>query len=149
MISTKYKLIMILGSAALVLAFAACTEKSMHDPDKHHQRVEKKITAKLDLNEQQQAKMRIFSQKLSTAHRNMRQKSEPLHGDLMMMLEQPQIKRQQTIKILGQYNKLIQENTPALVNSFADFYDTLTQEQRKIFRSEVESHIESHHHRHN
>lgn len=146
--SKKYKIILITCGVAVALIIGACTSKYCHrSPEKHAQWMVEKVTDKLDLNQVQQEKIKDLSQVILTARQAMKSEKEQKHKDILAMLEQPKLDRSQVLNKFNQHIDKFQLQAPAVVNSFGDFYDTLSDEQREKLRDKLKDHFEHHHHK--
>lgn len=105
------------------------------------------VSDKLELNDSQTAKLNTVKDELLALRNRMHSEHEATHAEILSMLEQPQLERQKVLNLIGNKTQLIQQEAPTLVNSFADFYDSLDEAQHQKLREHVSNMIEhrSHH----
>ena len=141
--------ILIISSLALIVGLGACTAKYCSDkPEKQVAWLTEKATDKLDLNDAQQAKFKLFSQSLVNTRQSLKNNKSQTHQELLAMMQQPKLERQRTQAMINEHIAKLQSYTPALVKNFGDFFDTLTAEQRKKLQDELDDHFDHHHRKH-
>jgi uncharacterized membrane protein len=144
----KYKIIVgIFGIGLLssALVVSACVN---HTPEEQAEWLTQKATDKLELNQAQQEMFRPLSKKLVQIRTDMKQHKAEKHKELLTMLSQPTLERDKAIRRINKHIDDLQAKTPDLVNSFGDFYDSLTDDQRQALRAELNGHFDHHHSHH-
>ena len=134
-LASKRIVIFLAGSAVIVGTLAACGHHRYHDPEKRGEWFVEKVTDELELNELQQAKLETVRQEILTVRKDM-------HTDR----HQPQLDRQKVLSMVEKKTASINQHAPQVVNALGDFYDSLSEEQRKEIREHVVEMAERHHH---
>ncbi|MDH5179665.1 MAG: Spy/CpxP family protein refolding chaperone [Gammaproteobacteria bacterium] len=149
MCSRLCKAVFLVGGLALAFGLGACAGKHHRsDPEKHAEWLVEKITDKLELNEAQQGKLKDFTQQVLIVRKSLKNEKPGLHDDFLTMLSQPKLDRNQALQRINQHIDALQSRAPVLVNSFADFYDTLNEQQRRILQDKLREHKEHRQHHH-
>lgn len=147
--SKKTRILLLVAGTGLALTVAACAGKyCQRDPERHSAWLMEKATDELELDTSQQARFKVFVDELSDSRKTMRSQRKQSRETLMSLLEQPSLDRDKSLALVQGHINTVQERAPKLVNSFADFYDTLNSAQRKELREELDEHFDHHHRKH-
>lgn len=147
--SKKTRTLLLVAGTGLALTVAACAGKfCQRDPERQSAWLMEKATDELELDTSQQARFKVFVDELSDSRKTMRSQRKQSRETLMSLLEQPSLDRDKSLMLVQGHIKTVQERAPKLVNSFADFFDSLNPEQRKELREELDEHFDHHHRKH-
>ena len=145
-LKTKHLMLLIVGGAVVTGTLVACGHHRYHDPEKRGEWLVGKVTAELKLNESQQAKLELVRQEILTIRKNIHADRQNSRQDILTMLEQPQLDRQKVLSMVEQKTQTINQYAPQVVNPLGEFYDSLSDEQRKELREHVAGMNDQHHH---
>ena len=134
-----------IGLLSTALVVSACVN---HTPEEKADWLTQKATDKLELSQAQQEMFRPLSKKLVQIRTDMKQHKADKHKELLAMLSQPTLERDKAISRINKHIDDLQARAPELVNSFGDFYDSLTDTQRQTLRAELKGHFDHHHSHH-
>lgn len=144
----KYKIlagIFGIGLLSTALVVSACNN---YTPEERSEWLTQRVTDKLELSQAQQEMFRPLSKKLVQIRTEMKQHKVEKQNELLAMLSQSTLERGEAISRINQHIDDLQAKTPELVNSFGDFYDSLTDEQRQSLRAQLKGHFDHHHAHH-
>lgn len=145
----KTLIVLLVAGTGLGILAATCSGKYCHrDPQRHSAWLMEKASDELELNNSQQAKLKLFVDELAESRKSMRSQRKQSRETLMDMLKQPSLDRDKAQAFVQERLDTVQQRAPKLINSFADFYDTLSPEQREEMREELDEHFDSHHRKH-
>ena len=105
----------------------------------------KRISWKLDLNEQQQSELQKLERSVFEALANMR--AEKLTSNQIQSVLNTQLDQTKAMQLLEQRLQGIQQNAPALIAAFGGFYDRLDSAQQQELTEMIEYRM-SRKHRH-
>lgn len=143
--STKRILIITTG-IALIATVSACGHRAFHaSPEERAEHMVEYISDDLDLNETQTANLNALKSKLLDVREQMKQERESTRSTLQEVLSQPTLDRQRVVSLIQMRLQSLQDQTPQIVATAADFYDGLTEEQRQTLREKIEKRMERHH----
>lgn len=147
--SKKTRTLLLIAGTGLALTVTACAGKfCQRDPQRQSAWLMEKATDELELDTSQQAKFKVFVDGLTDSRKVMRSQRKQSRETIMSLLEQPTLDRDKSLALVQGHIKTVQERAPKLVNSFADFFDSLSPEQRKELREELDEHFDHHHRKH-
>ena len=147
--SKKTRTLLLVAGTSLALLGTACAGKfCSRDPEQHSAWLMEKVTDELELDSSQQARLKVFVDELTDGRKAMRSQRTESRQTIMSLLEQPTLDRDKSLSLVQGHIKTVNERAPKLVNSFADFYDILSPEQRQELREELDDHFDSHHGKH-
>ena len=135
--------------AGSVLAYA---HKRSHSFEHRAEWVVAMVSDELELNEPQIAKLNNLKEELLKTGEKLHQDHENTHSELLAMLNDPQLDRDKALIIIENKTRLVNQYSPAIVNAFGDFYDSLSEEQHVALRKHIEEkmqhrgHHSDHHH---
>lgn len=136
------------GSGVVILAggLAACGPWShRNDPEDMAQYVIDKATKTLQLDAAQVTKLNTFKDQALKTRAEMHSKREQSRTQALALIEQPSFERAQALSMVSSHLQSMSEKAPALINAFADFYDSLSAQQQQTLRTEISERIEHHH----
>ncbi len=96
-----------------------------------------RISGKLDLNTDQQAKLGVLADQMIASRKAFRGNTDP-RADLQSLVAGSQFDRAKAQQLLDQKLQAAQGNGPQMLAAFGDFYDSLTPEQQKQVRERLE-----------
>lgn len=143
---SKRLVILVASGAVIVGTLAACGHHRYHDPEKRGEWLVEKVTDELELNETQQAKLETVRQEILTVRKDFREDRQNTREEILVMLDQAQLDRQKVLSMVEQKTVSINQHAPQIVNALGEFYDSLSDEQRKELREHVADMGERHHH---
>lgn len=147
--SNKTLTILIVAGTSLALLATACAGKFCHrDPERHSAWLMEKASDELKLDSAQQAGFKRFVDALTGSRKTMRGQLEQSRQTVMGLLEEPELDRDKSLALVQGHINGMQEQAPKLVNSFADFYDSLSPAQHKALREHLDEHFEHSHGKH-
>lgn len=131
------------GALALVAGLSACGHRYYHhDPEKRAEWMAEKVAKELQLNADQAAKLQTLKTELLTVGRDMREQHTKTRAQIMALLEQPTLDRDQAVAMIDERTQAMNEAAPNVVAAFGDFYDSLNDAQRRQLREALADHFE-------
>lgn len=144
---TTKRIVILLATATVITGtLAACGHHRYHDPEKRGEWIVEKVTDELELNESQKTKLEAVRTEILTARKDVRVDRQKTRDEILAMLDQPQLDRQKVLSMVEQKTVSINQHAPQIVNALGEFYDSLSDEQRKELREHVAEMGERHHH---
>lgn len=143
------KILFALGGVGLVVSVAAYGHHQCHDPEQKGNWIVEKISSELELTEPQVEKLEDVRDQMMNARKQMHQERKVAREDILNLLGQSSLDRDQSLAMINQRLDAIRDKAPQLVNALGDFYDSLTPEQRQELRERIEqkmARFESRHH---
>lgn len=141
-------LALVAGTGLAVLATTYSGKYCHRDPERQSAWLMEKVSDELELDTPQQAKFKVFVDELSDSRKTMRSQHKQSRETLMSLFEQDSLDRDKSLALVQGHINTVQQRAPKLVNTFADFYDSLSSEQRKEMREELDEHFDHHHGKH-
>lgn len=144
------KILFALGSVGLVASVAAYGHHQCHDPEQKGKWIVEKISSELELTEPQVEKLEDVRDQMMNARKQMHQERKVAREDILKLLGQSSLDRDQSLAMINQRLDAIRDNAPQLVNALGDFYDSLTPDQKQELKERIEekmTRFESRHHR--
>ena len=137
--------LLVVSGLALIGTLAACNQRDHRpDPEMISQRIIERVTEKLDLNEEQVAKLNDVKETLMTARKEMREQRADKQSELMALLEQPTLDQQKALALVNEHGDAIKAHAPKVIAAVAAFYDSLTPEQQQTLRTTIQERMERH-----
>ena len=133
-----FTLISIIAISGTVFAFT----KHHHHPEKHAERIVKKVSNKLELNEDQRNRLVIVKNTIMQTKQEMKESKSELRTDMQNILQQDTLDRQFILDKINQKADAMRVNAPDIVNAIGDFYDSLTPQQLAVLREHVNDKME-------
>lgn len=96
-----------------------------------------KISARLDLNADQKAKLAVLADQMIASRKAFRGNSDA-RTDLQALVAGDKFDRSKAQQLLDQKLQAAQGNGPQMLAAFGDFYDSLNPEQQKQVREKLE-----------
>ena len=142
---TKVAVIVVLG-VAIFGAMAGCGHRFAHKtPQERADWIVKNISDELQLNDAQLGKLNALKDELLAVRSEYRKK----HGDNLKtvdeLLSHPTFDQTRVLALIKERTQDVNDKAPQVVSAFAGFYDSLTPEQQKKLREEVNERMEQHH----
>ncbi|WP_455206761.1 Spy/CpxP family protein refolding chaperone [Kaarinaea lacus] len=144
-ISKRIMTILISG-AVVIGTVTACGHHRYQDPEKHGAWLMEKVTDELELNDSQKAKLEAVRKEILTVRKDMHADRENFRDEILTMLDQPALDRQKALSMVEQKTQSINQHAPQVINALAEFYDSLSDEQRKELREHIADMGQHHHH---
>ena len=140
------KPISVASGAVIAGTLAACGHHRYKDPEKRGEWLVEKVTDELELNESQKTKLEAVRKEILTVRKEIHADRQTSRDEILAMLDQPQLDRQKVLSMVEQKTVSINQHAPQVVNALGDFYDSLSDEQRKELREHIAEMGERHHH---
>ncbi len=134
------------GVVTVIGGLAACGPWShRNDPEDMAQYMIDKATKTLQLDAMQVTKLNAFKDQALKTRAEMHDKREQSRAQALALIGQPGFERAQALSMVSSHLQSMSEKAPALVNAFADFYDSLSAQQQQTLRTEISERMERHH----
>ena len=140
----KRTLIGLTSVTVLLGGLAACGHRGDHARGWSDERITEvrgkvieKVSSKLDLNADQQAKLGVLADQMIASRKAFRGNSDP-RTDIQALIAGDKFDRSKAQQLLDQKLQAAQGNGPQILSAFGDFYDSLNPEQQKQVRERLE-----------
>lgn len=140
----KRTLIGLTSVTVLLGGLAACGHRGDHTRGWSDERITEvrgkvieKVSSKLDLNADQQAKLGVLADQMIASRKAFRGNSDP-RTDIQALIAGDKFDRSRAQQLLDQKLQAAQGNGPQMLAAFGDFYDSLNPEQQKQVRERLE-----------
>ena len=140
----KRTLIGLTSVTVLLGGLAACGHRGDHARGWSDERITEvrgkaieKISGKLELNADQQAKLGVLADQMIASRKAFRGNSDP-RTDIQALIAGDKFDRSKAQQLLDQKLQAAQGNGPQMLAAFGDFYDSLNPEQQKQVRERLE-----------
>ena len=140
----KRTLIGLTSVTVLLGGLAACGHRGDHARGWSDERITEvrgkaieKISGKLELNADQQAKLGVLADQMIASRKAFRGNSDP-RTDIQALIAGDKFDRSKAQQLLDQKLQAAQGNGPQILSAFGDFYDSLNPEQQKQVRERLE-----------
>lgn len=142
----KKSLILVVGAIALAATVAACGHYRYHGDycAEHAGWMVERMSRKLDLTEEQKAKLDVVKTRIVAARDAAAEQRESDAKAIAALLSQPTFDRARAIALTQSHTRTIETRAPEVIAAFADFYDGLKPEQQQKLREQVESRMNNH-----
>ncbi len=97
-----------------------------------------KISDKLDLNNDQKAKLGVLGDEMIASRKAFRGDGTDPRADLQTLIVGDKFDRAKAQALLDKKTQLVQGNGPKVLSAFGNFYDSLTPEQQKQVREKMD-----------
>lgn len=134
-------LISILAIGALVIGGCAHRYKT---PEQRADYFMQKITKKLDLNDEQKARLDIIKDEMLAVRKEMQSKREESRDTVRDLLNAPRLDQDTAVAIVNGHVKDISVQAPRIIAALGGFWDSLNPEQQAMVREKMEKHFEGH-----
>jgi Spy/CpxP family protein refolding chaperone len=135
----RSKLALVLAGTLVVVGFlSAC--RHHHDAEYRSQWMIDKVTRKLELDAEQQAKLQQVNDEMNTVRQTLRQQFGDDRQQLLALLDQPTLDQNRILELIQSHTRAINESAPVIVAAIGNFYDGLTPAQQAEVRDFVEQH---------
>jgi len=132
------KILFALGAVGLFASVAAYGHHQCHDPEQKGNWIVEKISSELELTEPQVAKLEDVRDQMMNARKQMHQERKGARADVLQLLGQSSLDRDQSLAMINQRLDAIRGKAPQLVNALGDFYDSLTPVQQQELKERIE-----------
>lgn len=129
----------------IILSLSACGHHR-HDPEDKAAWMVKKITRKLDLNEDQQAKLKAVSDEFVAHHLAQKDKKKEHMELLMAEVRKPELDKSVLNAMFEERHGHMRELAPKIIDKLAIFHVSLDDEQKEKLADKLE-HFKKHHSR--
>jgi Spy/CpxP family protein refolding chaperone len=137
---------------ALILAISALTITACghrhHDPAQRAEWMIQRMTDQLDLNEEQQAKLRAIKTEFETSMKMHDEQRQQLFDRLAANIESPALDKQLLMEVVETRKQAYDDIAPRIVDKVIDFHASLNAEQKKKVAEKMEhfrEHFQKHH----
>jgi protein CpxP len=135
--------LLVISGLALIGTLAACNQRDHRpDPEMFAQRIMDRVTEKLNLNEEQVAKLNGVKEALMTARKEIRKERTDKKSELMALLDQPTLDQQKALALVNERGDAIKAQAPKVIAAVAAFYDSLSPEQQQTLRTTIQERME-------
>jgi len=116
-------------------------------PEERAEWITYKIAKKMDLNETQKTKLNQLKDQILLSRKTLKGDKKKHHEQLLTMLDSPVLEQEKLSLMIDEIVFAAQKEKPALISALGDFYDSLSDEQRKKLKEKMERHhAKKHHH---
>ncbi len=136
-------LISILALGALVIGGCAHRYKT---PEQRADYFMQKITKKLDLNDEQKAKLNTIKDEMLVVRKEMQSKREEARNTVRDLLNAPRLDQDKALSVVNSHLKDINAQAPRVIAALGGFWDSLNPEQQAKVREKMKKHFEYHGH---
>jgi Spy/CpxP family protein refolding chaperone len=136
---------LILGITAFTLT--ACGHRS-HDPAQRAEWMVQRMTDQLDLNEEQQTKLRAIKTEFETSMEKYQDTRKQLFDKLATNIESPKLDKQLLMEFVETRKQAYDDIAPRIIDKVIDFHASLNTEQKKKVAEKMEhfrEHFQKHH----
>ncbi|MDH5547297.1 MAG: Spy/CpxP family protein refolding chaperone [Gammaproteobacteria bacterium] len=131
-------------TGALILILSACGHHR-HDPEEKAEWLNKKITRKLDLGADQQAKLKDVTD-VFVKHHKERKSTRKQHMDTLLgLVTQEQIEPQAFQDIFDDHQQSMAAAAPEFFSKLSVFHASLNEEQKRKLAKKLEKFMKYHH----
>ena len=133
----------IIGSAAAFHKPRWCSHGPGHWQSEHHaEQIVERISERLDLNEEQTAKLNQLKDRLAVLREGFRQDREQHRAQLMELISAPELDQQQVLDMIRQRISAMEQKAPELIAAIADFHASLDLEQKQKVKEFLENRLD-------
>jgi Spy/CpxP family protein refolding chaperone len=119
------------------LAITACGHRH-HGPEQRAEWMMQRMTDYLDLNEDQQAKLRAIKDEFESGMKQYHQKGEQLFDRLAAEIEGPKLDKNLLMEMVETRKQAFDEIAPQVIDKVIDFHASLNAEQKKKLADKME-----------
>lgn len=116
--------------------------KFHYDSDYYADRIVKKISGKLELNDVQQVQLVKLRDTIMQARKEVHKSKAGLQSDIENLISQDTLDRQFVLDRINQRADVMRVKAPDIVNAMGDFYDSLNPEQLQKLRKHINHKME-------
>ncbi len=127
--------ILILALSALTIT--ACGYRH-HDPAQHAEWMVQRLTDQLDLNEEQQAKLRDIKTEFEASMEKYHDTRRQLFDRLAANIESPELDKQLLMEIVETRKQAYDDIAPRIIDKVIEFHASLNAEQKKKLADKME-----------
>ena len=127
-------LLIVLISAVTV---SACSYRH-HDPAQRAEWMMKRMTEQLDLNAEQQAKLRAVKAEFDAGMQKYREQRRQMFDELAANIEKPQLDKNLLMEVVETRKQAYDDIAPRVVDKIIEFHASLNPEQRKKLAERME-----------
>jgi len=127
---------------------AACGHHRPHDPQERAEWMLQRVTDHLDLDEQQQAKLRAIKMEIETSVKKHREQQHQLFDRLAANIESPELDKALLMEIVETRKQAFDDTAPLIIDKLIEFHASLNPEQKKKVADKMEhfrEHFQKHH----
>ena len=126
---SKTVLVVLIG-AVTAIGVTACGHRH-HGPEQRAERMVNKISSKLDLNEEQQQKLRAVKAEFVTAMQQHHQDQQQLFDQLIADVQKPQLDKQLLVDMMEKRRQAFDDIAPKVIDKIVEFHASLNDEQKQ------------------
>jgi Spy/CpxP family protein refolding chaperone len=120
-----------------VLAVTACGHRH-HGPEQRAEWMMQRMTNSLDLNDDQQAKLRAIKDEFESGMKQYHQKGQQLFDRLAAEIEGPKLDKDLLMEMVETRKQAFDEIAPQVIDKVIDFHASLNAEQKKKLADKME-----------
>jgi Spy/CpxP family protein refolding chaperone len=139
----KIALVLISFLAIGALVFGGCAHR-YKTPEQRADHFTQKITKKLDLNDEQKARLNTLKDEIFTVRKEMQGNREMTRNIVRNLLNAPKLDQDKAVAIVNGHVKDINVQAPRVIAALGGFWDSLNPEQQAKVREKMEKHFEGH-----
>ncbi len=136
---SKTLIIILVIGAALLLAGGVAWAKHRHCQMNAPERMVEYLSGELELNQAQKEKLILLGQSAKSLRGQWSERREQTRNDILGLLETPSLNRDKATQLLQQRQQVWSQWGGELLDRFADFSDSLSEEQRAKLRTLIEA----------
>ncbi|WP_455209729.1 Spy/CpxP family protein refolding chaperone [Kaarinaea lacus] len=129
------------------LSITACGHRH-HDPAQRGEWMMQRMTDHLDLNEEQQAKLRAIKMEFESSMQQYQEQRQQLFDRLATNIESPELDKQLLMEMVETRKKAYDDIAPRIIDKVIDFHASLNAEQKKKVADKMEHFREHFQNRH-
>ena len=123
--------------ALSAVAITACGHRP-HDPAQRAEWMVQRMTDHLDLNEEQQAKLRAIKAEFATSMKKYHEQRQQMFDRLAASIESPELDKQLLMEIVENRKQAYDDIAPRVIDKVIDFHASLNAEQKKKVADKME-----------
>jgi periplasmic protein CpxP/Spy len=125
------KIVLTVASVLLAVAALSLVGCSRHGtPEERVDRVMKRITKQLDLNDQQVSKLEAVKQEVLAARSRLANEQQKLFDEVIAQVQADRLDQTKVFQLLERRQELQRQAAPPVVEKVAEFHASLTPEQK-------------------
>ncbi len=140
MVKTAIIVLLVLGILAICSIAYARHKGYCHGPEGRVNWLTERVTKQLNLDDQQQQQLNLFRGKLVEMRDQLHNGKSQHIEQALQLLNTPQLDRKRAYQLWDEKQQKIAAAGPELIDSFANFSDSLNDEQRKQLQAMITEH---------
>ncbi|OOZ39224.1 hypothetical protein BOW53_12640 [Solemya pervernicosa gill symbiont] len=136
------KIALVVVGVIATTTVVACNQYKGSTPEELAEWMMEKVVDKLELNEQQTAKLVLLKDELLVVKREMGTTRDVAKRTLDEMLQQPTLDQAAANRLVKLHTETVSDRAPEVIAALAGFYDELNLEQQAYIRDKMDRHLE-------